>query len=173
MGEKHLSEHLLEQVEREQEEWINEVEEAIQKKPMRLSGFTTVSDMDIKPIYSPLDVRGMEFERDIGFPGFYPYLRGIYPTMYRGRLWTMRMFAGLGSAEDTNRRFHYLVGHGKTGLSVAFDFPTLMGYDSDHPRARWIVFPPFNPKYPGIFQASPWQKLVNTTIVPRLIIVQP
>ncbi len=136
MGEKHLSEHLLEQVEREQEEWINEVEEAIQKKPMRLSGFTTVSDMDIKPIYSPLDVRGMEFERDIGFPGFYPYLRGIYPTMYRGRLWTMRMFAGLGSAEDTNRRFHYLVGHGETGLSVAFDFPTLMGYDSDHPRAR-------------------------------------
>ncbi|MBW2146660.1 MAG: methylmalonyl-CoA mutase family protein [Deltaproteobacteria bacterium] len=136
MGKKQFSEHLLDQVERGQKEWLDEVEAAIGNKPLRLPGFATVSDMELQSVYSPLDVQEMEFARDVGFPGFFPYLRGIHPTMYRGRLWTMRMFAGLGTAKDTNQRFHYLVRHGETGLSVAFDFPTLMGYDSDHPRAR-------------------------------------
>lgn len=136
MSGKQFSEHLLDQVERQEKEWVREVEKAIQSKPLRLPGFTTVSEMEIKPIYTPLDVQEMDFDRDVGLPGFFPFLRGIYPTMYRGSLWTMRMFSGLGTAEDTNRRFHYLVKHGETGLSVAFDFPTLMGYDSDHPRAR-------------------------------------
>ncbi|MBI5967110.1 MAG: methylmalonyl-CoA mutase family protein, partial [Deltaproteobacteria bacterium] len=86
--------------------------------------------------YSPEDIQEMDYERDLGFPSQYPFTRGVQPTMYRGQLWTMRMFAGWGSAEDTNKRFHYLVQEGQTGLSVAFDYPTLMGYDTDSPRGR-------------------------------------
>jgi methylmalonyl-CoA mutase N-terminal domain/subunit len=97
--------------------------------------FTTVSDQPIKPLYTPLDVDRIDFSRDIGFPAEYPYTRGIYGNMYRGRMWTMRQFAGFGSARDTNLRFHYLLNEGVTGLSVAFDNPTLMGVDSDDPRS--------------------------------------
>ncbi|MGI8967740.1 MAG: acyl-CoA mutase large subunit family protein [Chloroflexota bacterium] len=97
--------------------------------------FTTLSDDPIEPLYSPLDRREGDFQRDIGFPAEYPYTRGIYGNMYRGRLWTMRQFAGFGSARDTNERFHYLLDNGMTGLSVAFDNPTLMGIDSDNPRS--------------------------------------
>lgn len=97
--------------------------------------FTTLSDQPINPLYTPLDLRDQDFSRDIGFPAEYPYTRGIYGNMYRGRLWTMRQFAGFGTARDTNRRFHYLLEHGMTGLSVAFDNPTLMGVDSDDPRS--------------------------------------
>jgi len=97
--------------------------------------FTTLSDQPIKPLYTPLDVDRIDFSRDIGFPAEYPYTRGIYGNMYRGRLWTMRQFAGFGSARDTNQRFHYLLNEGMTGLSVAFDNPTLMGVDSDDPRS--------------------------------------
>ncbi len=92
-----------------------------------------------KPIYTPADVAGFDVERQLGAPGAYPFTRGIHPTMYRGKLWTMRQFAGFGSAEDTNRRYKFLLEHGQTGLSVAFDFPTLMGYDSDHSRAEGEV----------------------------------
>lgn len=84
----------------------------------------------------PLDLNERDHFEDIGLPGRYPFTRGVQSTMYRARLWTMRMFAGLGSAEDTNNRFHYLISHGETGLSTAFDFPTLMGYDTDSPLAR-------------------------------------
>jgi len=91
--------------------------------------------MEVKRLYRPEDLAGFDYQRDLGDPGEYPFTRGIHPTMYRGRLWTMRQFAGFGSAEDSNRRFHYLLQQGTTGLSVAFDMPTLMGYDSDHPRA--------------------------------------
>jgi methylmalonyl-CoA mutase N-terminal domain/subunit len=93
--------------------------------------FTTVSGEPIAPLYSPEDVARINFLADVGFPGEYPYTRGIHHTMYRGRLWTMRQFAGFGTPEDTNARYHYLIGHGQTGLSVAFDLPTLMGRDCD------------------------------------------
>jgi len=116
--------------------WEEELEELFGKYPERRGRFSTVSDMEIGRIYTPADVEGQDFEKDIGVPGHYPFTRGVQPSMYRGRLWTMRMFAGLGSAQDTNRRFHLLVKAGQTGLSTAFDMPTLMGYDTESPRAR-------------------------------------
>jgi methylmalonyl-CoA mutase N-terminal domain/subunit len=98
--------------------------------------FSTISDLTIKDIYSPEDIQEMDYERDLGFPSQYPFTRGVQPSMYWGQLWTMRMFAGWGSAKNTNRRFHHLAQQGQTGLSVAFDYPTLMGYDSDSTMAR-------------------------------------
>ena len=103
---------------------------------LREALFTTVSGREVAPLYTPLDREGAEpYEAVLGLPGEYPFTRGPYHTMYRTRLWTKRQFAGFGTAEQTNARYKYLLGHGQTGLSVAFDFPTLMGYDSDHPRA--------------------------------------
>jgi methylmalonyl-CoA mutase N-terminal domain/subunit len=96
--------------------------------------FSTISGVENEPLYSPENV-DVDYERDLGWPGGYPFTRGVYPSMYRGRLWTMRQFAGFGTAEETNTRFRYLLDHGQTGLSTAFDMPTLMGYDSDHPRS--------------------------------------
>jgi methylmalonyl-CoA mutase N-terminal domain/subunit len=110
-------------------------EAAYEGVPERDAPFTTVSGRDVKPLYTPLDRAGDAYENDVGFPGEYPYTRGPYTTMYRTRLWTMRQFAGFATAEETNQRYKYLLQHGQTGLSVAFDFPTLMGYDSDHPRS--------------------------------------
>jgi methylmalonyl-CoA mutase N-terminal domain/subunit len=95
---------------------------------------STISGVENEPLYSPKNVE-IEYDRDLGQPGEFPFTRGVYPSMYRGRLWTMRQFAGFGTAEETNERFRYLLEHGQTGLSTAFDMPTLMGYDSDHPRA--------------------------------------
>src|SRR5262245_58984929 len=97
--------------------------------------FSTLSDMEVDAVYGPGQVAELAYERDLGEPGEFPYARGIHPTMYRGRLWTMRQFAGFGTAEDTNERFKFLLAEGQTGLSTAFDMPTLMGYDADHPRA--------------------------------------
>jgi methylmalonyl-CoA mutase N-terminal domain/subunit len=105
----------------------------------RDASFTTLSDHVVRPLYSPLDTPADKFPEDIGWPAEFPYTRGIYGNMYRGRLWTMRQFAGFGTARDTNRRFHYLLEHGVTGLSVAFDNPTLMGVDSDDPRSSGEV----------------------------------
>jgi methylmalonyl-CoA mutase N-terminal domain/subunit len=96
--------------------------------------FSTMSGVENEPLYSPENVE-VEYGRDLGWPGSFPFTRGVYPSMYRGRLWTMRQFAGFGTAEETNERFRYLLEHGQTGLSTAFDMPTLMGYDSDHPRS--------------------------------------
>jgi methylmalonyl-CoA mutase, N-terminal domain len=96
--------------------------------------FSTISGVDNEPLYTPEKVE-IDYDRDLGFPGEYPFTRGVYPSMYRGRLWTMRQFAGFGTAEETNVRFRYLLEHGQTGLSTAFDMPTLMGYDSDHARS--------------------------------------
>jgi methylmalonyl-CoA mutase, N-terminal domain len=107
--------------------------------PERAERFSTISDLEINRLYGPEDLAALDPGRDLAAPGEYPYTRGIHPTMYRGRLWTMRMFAGFGAAEDTNARFHYLLRQGQTGLSVAFDMPTLMGYDSDHPRSAGEV----------------------------------
>ncbi|MBI4512914.1 MAG: methylmalonyl-CoA mutase family protein [Gemmatimonadetes bacterium] len=101
--------------------------------------FTTISGRPVKPLYTPLDIEGLDYEHDLGLPGEYPFARGPYRTMYRTKLWTMRQFAGFGTAAESNRRFQYLLEHGQTGLSVAFDFPTLMGYDSDQPRAEGEV----------------------------------
>src|SRR5437867_199031 len=102
-------------------------------------GGTRMSGIARTPLYTADDLAGFEDQRQLGRPGEYPFTRGIHPTMYRGRLWTMRQFAGFGSAQDTNQRYKFLLEHGQTGLSVAFDFPTLMGYDSDHPRAEGEV----------------------------------
>ena len=96
--------------------------------------FSTISGIEPEPLYAP-DNAEIDYTRDLGYPGEYPFTRGVYPSMYRGRLWTMRQFAGFGTAEETNARFRYLRDHGQTGLSTAFDMPTLMGYDSDHPRS--------------------------------------
>ena len=112
---------------------------SLTQSPERLSRFSTVSDLEIERLYTPEDIPRLDFMRDIGFPSQYPYTRGVQASMYRGRLWTMRMFSGFGSAEDTNRRYKYLLSQGQTGLSVAFHYPTLMGYDSDSPRSRGEV----------------------------------
>ncbi len=104
----------------------------LEKSPERMAEFTTVSGHPINRLYTPADLADWDPERDLGFPGDPPYTRGIHATMHRGRLWTMRQFAGFGTAEDTNKRFRYLLSQGQTGLSTAFDLPTLMGYDSDH-----------------------------------------
>ena len=101
--------------------------------------FTTVSGSPIERLYGPGDLEGVDLDKEVGQPGEPPYTRGIYPTMYRERLWTMRQFSGFGTAEDTNKRFHYLLENGQTGLSVAFHLPTLMGYDSDHPMSAGEV----------------------------------
>jgi len=100
--------------------------------------FSTMSGVENEPLYSPETV-GVEYDRDLGYPGVFPFTRGVYPSMYRGRLWTMRQFAGFGTAAETNERFRYLLEHGQTGLSTAFDMPTLMGYDSDHARSEGEV----------------------------------
>jgi methylmalonyl-CoA mutase, N-terminal domain len=112
------------------ERWFRE---RYSRAPERDAPFTTLSGEPVAPLYGPDDVG--PFEERIGFPGEFPFTRGVYPSMYRGRLWTMRQFAGFGTAEDTNERFRYLLDHGQTGLSTAFDMPSLMGHDSDHPRS--------------------------------------
>ncbi|MGZ8795543.1 MAG: acyl-CoA mutase large subunit family protein, partial [Gaiellaceae bacterium] len=114
------------------DEWKRELYEAKPEREGEL--FSTISGLENEPLYTP-DSVGVDYERDLGYPGVYPFTRGVYPSMYRGKLWTMRQFAGFGGAEETNARFRYLLEHGQTGLSTAFDMPTLMGYDSDHPRS--------------------------------------
>ena len=112
---------------------------ALQKSPERQKEFTTLSGVPVNRLYTPADLSTFAYSRDLGDPGEYPYTRGIYPTMYRGKIWTMRQFSGFGSPEDTNQRLHYLLKQGQTGLSIAFDLPTLMGYDNDHPLAEGEV----------------------------------
>jgi len=112
------------------EEWRKELYDATPEREGEL--FSTISGLENEPLYTR---DAVDYDRDLGYPGVYPFTRGVYPSMYRGRLWTMRQFAGFGTAEETNERFRYLLEHGQTGLSTAFDMPTLMGYDSDHPRS--------------------------------------
>jgi len=111
-------------------------DKALKKASSKKMEYTTISGKEIKELYTPLDLDGFDYLKQLSFPGEYPYTRGIHPTMYRGRLWTMRQFSGFGTAEDTNKRYKYLLSHGQTGLSVAFHLPTLMGIDSDHPLAQ-------------------------------------
>jgi methylmalonyl-CoA mutase N-terminal domain/subunit len=108
------------------------VQKALGKFPERKPVFKTTSDIEFKRLFTPLDIESVDYVNDLGFPGEYPFTRGVQPTMYRGRHWTMRQYAGFGMAEDTNKRYKYLLEHGQTGLSVAFDLPTQIGYDSDH-----------------------------------------
>ncbi|HEX6262399.1 MAG TPA: methylmalonyl-CoA mutase family protein, partial [Actinomycetota bacterium] len=117
------------------EEWRQRYREAGERD----ADFETISGEPIEPLYTPEDLEGFDHDRDLGFPGEYPYTRGVYPSMYRGRLWTMRQFAGFGSPKQTNERYKYLLKRGQGGLSVAFDMPTLMGRDSDDPHAEGEV----------------------------------
>ena len=126
------------------EEWkAGPLAKAQAKASPRRPEFTTPSGQELQPLYTPRDrAREWDYRQQLGFPGEYPFTRGVQPTMYRGRLWTMRQYAGFGNAEDTNRRFRYLLEQGQTGLSVAFDLPTQIGYDSDAELAaltQWVV----------------------------------
>lgn len=129
----------FEDIAKAKENWENSVvKKSLEKFPERKKEFKTFSNINIKRLYTPADVK-IDYLNEIGFPGMYPFTRGVQPTMYRGRLWTMRQYAGFGTAEDTNKRYHYLLKAGQTGLSVAFDLPTQIGYDSDHPMAEGEV----------------------------------
>ena len=127
----------LQRIERRLRNWEETtLRGSLKKQPESRKEFVTTSGVPVGSLYTPLDLGTKSYEERLGMPGEYPFTRGIHPTMYRGRLWTMRMFAGYGDAEDTNRRFKYLMEHGETGLSVAFDMPTLYGYDTDAPEAK-------------------------------------
>jgi len=126
----------LKQLRLDLEKWEEtSLQRSLAQMPERKGRFITTSSEPVERLYTPLDVADLDYQRDLGFPGEYPFTRGIHPTMHRGRLWTMRMFAGFGTAEETNARFKYLLEQGQTGLSIAFDLPTLMGYDTDAPEA--------------------------------------
>jgi len=130
-----FEEKKLDEIRRQKQKWEKEtLNKSFDKLPER-GQFRTSSDIPVSQIYTPVDVAELDYLRDVGFPGEYPLTRGVYPTMYRARFWTMRQYAGFGTAEQTNKRFKYLLEHGQTGLSVAFDFPTQVGYDCDHPLA--------------------------------------
>jgi methylmalonyl-CoA mutase N-terminal domain/subunit len=124
-----------EKIKQDKKRWQKDYESVAKRD----ADFTTISGMQVDPLATPLELGNFDYSRDLGFPGSYPYTRGIHSSMYRGRFWTMRQFAGFGTPEDTNRRFKYLLEQGQTGLSTAFDMPTLMGYDSDHERSRGEV----------------------------------
>jgi methylmalonyl-CoA mutase N-terminal domain/subunit len=120
--------------------WVKETyTPAVEKRPERKDKFTTISGQEVKPLYTPADVHDLDYGADLGFPGEFPFTRGVRPSMYRGQFWTMRQYAGFGTAQESNLRYRYLLDQGQTGLSVAFDLPTQMGYDSDHPMAEGEV----------------------------------
>jgi len=129
----------LKEIRQRKERWEKEILlKSLEKLPEK-DEFSTSSNIPVSRVYTPLDVANFDYQRDLGFPGEYPLIRGVYPTMYRARLWTMRQYAGFGTAEQTNQRFKYLLGQGQKGLSVAFDFPTQVGYDCDHSMAHGEV----------------------------------
>lgn len=131
--------NFLEKLKETKAQWENKLETQKQKRPERQPEFATDAGIAIKTAYTPDDNIDLDYEKDLGLPGSYPFTRGVQPNMYRGRYWTMRQYAGFGSAEETNKRFRYLLEQGQTGLSVAFDLPTQIGYDSDHSLARGEV----------------------------------
>ena len=134
-----FDEKTLEEIHKRKKEWEREtVSKSLEKLPEKTE-FLTSSEIPINRVYTPLDIEKLDYLKDLGFPGEYPFTRGVYPTMYRARLWTMRQYAGFGTAEQTNQRFKYLLQQGQRGLSVAFDFPTQVGYDCDHPMAHGEV----------------------------------
>jgi len=119
--------------------WSDDLEPKLAKRPERKGDFVNASGIPVKRVYTPLDVADFDYMEELGLPGEFPFTRAVQPTMYRGRFWTMRQYAGFGTAEDTNRRYRFLLEQGQTGLSVAFDLPTQIGYDSDHPLAQGEV----------------------------------
>ncbi len=127
------------EIEENVKKWTETVEKSLVKNPERKKEFQTTSGIPIQRIYTPADIAELDYLANLNLPGEYPYTRGVQPTMYRGRFWTMRQYAGFGTAEDTNKRYRYLLDQGQTGLSVAFDLPTQIGYDSDHPLAQGEV----------------------------------
>ena len=131
----YFAKELLEKCSSLRRKWEDQVKKILSRQAERRERFSTVSDHEIKRLYTPEDIKDLDFEKDIGFPSQFPYTRGLHPTGYRGRFWTYRMFSGMGTARDTNQRWHMLLKNGQTGLSTAFDFPTLMGYDTDSPKA--------------------------------------
>src|SRR5665647_465662 len=129
----------LDKITAKKEKWAAKLVETTKKRPERQAAFAVDSGITINTVYTPLDLADRDYDKDLGLPGEYPFTRGVQPNLYRGRLWTMRQYAGFGSAEETNQRFRYLLEQGQTGLSCAFDLPTQIGYDSDHPLARGEV----------------------------------
>ncbi|MGA2309328.1 MAG: methylmalonyl-CoA mutase family protein [Candidatus Bathyarchaeia archaeon] len=130
----------IDELKKERERWEQTtLPNWIRQSSERKNEFRSSSNMPIKRLYTPEDVKDLDYLQDLGFPGEYPFLRGVHATMYRGRFWTMRQFSGFGTAEQTNKRFKYLLKEGETGLSIAFDYPTIMGYDSDHPMGKGEV----------------------------------
>ena len=126
----------LVEIQQAREEWEqNTLSPTLSNYAERQHEFITTSSEPVERVYTPLDLQNLEFNQDLGMPGEYPYTRGVHATMHRGRLWTMRMFAGFGTAEETNKRFKYLLEKGQTGLSIAYDLPTLMGFDTDSAEA--------------------------------------
>ncbi len=135
-----FKEKSIREIEEKMREWEETtVKRSLAQAPERKKEFTSFSGLKLKRIYTPLDIKDLNYLRDLNFSGEYPYTRGIYPLMYRSRIFTMRQYSGFGTAEETNKRFKYLLKHGETGLSIAFDLPTQMGYDPDHPFARGEV----------------------------------
>ncbi|MEC8910257.1 MAG: methylmalonyl-CoA mutase family protein, partial [Chloroflexota bacterium] len=127
---------------KDKKQWQRDtLEPAVRRFPERREKFQTDSGLDIDSLYSPEDLQfqGLDYDNDLGYPGEYPYTRGVQPNTYRGRVWTMRQYSGYGSAAETNERFRYLLDQGQTGLSIAFDLPTQIGYDSDHVLAKGEV----------------------------------
>jgi methylmalonyl-CoA mutase N-terminal domain/subunit len=134
--ESNMPKNIREEFERWEKTTLNKV---ISKSPEREPSFKTTSHVELKRVYTPLDIADKDYCSDLGFPGEFPFTRGVQPTMYRGRFWTMRQYAGFATPEETNKRYKYLLEHGQTGLSVAFDLPTQIGYDSDHPLSEGEV----------------------------------
>jgi len=134
-----FDEKAIGEIKEEYKKWSDKLEGTLAKRPERKAEFANTSGIPLKRVCTPLDVADFDYMKEIGLPGEYPFTRGVQPTMYRGRLWTMRQYAGFATAEDTNRRYRFLLDQGQTGLSVAFDLPTQIGYDSDHPLAQGEV----------------------------------
>ena len=134
-----FNEKELEEIKKKKEEWEKDYYLTHKKKhPERKNKFENLSWTEIKNLYTPDDIAHHDYLKDYNFPGEYPFLRGLHPTMYRGRFWTFRQFSGFGSAEETNERYKYLLDHGETGLSVAFDYPTLYGYETCSYSIKWV-----------------------------------
>ncbi|MFO7460510.1 MAG: methylmalonyl-CoA mutase family protein [Desulfatiglandales bacterium] len=131
--------HRQQELETKYRQWCRKIEESLNRTPERKKDFLNTSGIPVHRLYTPLDLQDMDYLSDLGFPGSYPFTRGVQPTMYRGRHWTMRQYAGFASAEESNRRYKFLLEQGQTGLSVAFDLPTQIGYDSDHEMAMGEV----------------------------------
>ena len=136
IGDKMFQDDEIKKIRKQREKWEQLFASSTKNHLERKEKFTTLSNIEVKSIYTPEDIKTMDYDRHLGFPSMDPFTRGVHTTMYRGKIWTMRQFAGFGTAEESNRRYLYLLEHGETGLSVAFDYPTLYGYDTDHPLAR-------------------------------------